>query len=116
MNEKELLVVQPESESAPITTVIVARKIEMYLVSPEELKSIVSGNTSIHLTFFGLTLGAAITLLITLFSVAIEGKIFGAFVGSVILTLILSGYFGIRAWKDWGSGRETIKQLMEKKL
>ncbi|HTX76972.1 MAG TPA: hypothetical protein VMD29_12260 [Terracidiphilus sp.] len=84
----------------------------MRSISDSELDTLVSLGSSIDLTFFGITAGAFVSLIITVFTVSIPAaREFAAFIGATILTAILALFFGIRGVKAYSEGQKLLKTI-----
>lgn len=86
----------------------------MYVVSGSELDKFSEASTSIHLTFLGITLGAAIAFGITLKTVSLEGTDLFIFSGLFWASLLLLAYFTVRALRDWKTMRDRIQDIKRK--
>jgi hypothetical protein len=94
------MVIRSETSQAPVTISFVPRVLEMYSITEPELDAVSSPFNSVNLAFFGLSFGAALAVLVTLFTVDIDGKPFGAFVAAAIVSVMAVLYFGIQAARD----------------
>lgn len=107
---------EPSDRSPSVTVVYQPREIRMFHVSAEELETFASGNSSVHLTFFGLCFGSAITLTATWVSVKLSANTHLVFfLGSVLLG-VLSLYFAVRAIADWRTSRRLIDEIKKNRV
>lgn|GEM_PF-3688376 len=86
----------------------------MYYVFDQELDTLgsASAQASLHLAFFGVSIGAAITLAITLGTVEIGSpRAYAAFWGAFLLSVVSTLYFGIRAALDFRRSRRQIREI-----
>lgn len=84
----------------------------MHTVSETELDTVASLSGSVHLAFLGVSLGAFITLLITVLTVPLqEPKTFAAFVACTGLAGILAIYFGIYAAIDYKAAKAKLQAI-----
>src|SRR5437773_3788674 len=111
-SSREPLIIRPETRERPVTIVQVPRIIAMHSVSEAELDSVASGQTSVHLGFFGVVCGAAISFTITLLTVEITSWIVqSSFVGILSTSLLLTVYFVVRAFGDYRQRRRIIASI-----
>ena len=81
----------------PLTFVVqVPAEVVMYNLSEHELDTLASGGTSLHVVFFGITVGAFIPFLITCLTVPLADRLFATFVALTAVSFILAVYFGLR--------------------
>ncbi len=79
----------------------------MYTVTNQELEALASGPQSVHIGFLGTCIEALLVLLVALVTVQMDRTTRGLFVVGLILSVILTAYFGIRATLDLrGSGNQ----------
>lgn len=103
----------PETPSTPVTIVFQRRVIEVYSVSNEELDILASGYNSLHFTFFGIALGAAIAFFIVLVTASLSETTGPIFVALFAVSLVLSVYFSIRAILDRQATAQRLKQIRQ---
>ncbi len=86
----------------------------MLWVFEPELDAIAGLGASIHLTFFGITMGGAVTLGATLYSVDIADPLrLAVFWASFITCAVLAVYFGVRGYGDYQNGKAKLKEIKE---
>jgi cytochrome c biogenesis protein CcdA len=96
----------------PLTIQYAARSVTMHSVNSMELDAVASLNNSIHLTFFGLCAGSAITFAVVLTTASIaSNRVYAAYVGLFIAASVLALYFGIRGGRDYFAAKRQLKEL-----
>ena len=117
MEQNERLAVpsiQVESPESPVTIDVMPRRVAMYRLFETELDSLGSAQNSVHLAFFGLAFGAALALGITLLTVDISStKTYAAFWASLLVSVLGTFYFGLRAFFDWRKAKQNIRSIKE---
>ena len=89
--EADFTFIPTEGRDTSITVGIVPRHVEIYLLLGEELDAIAGGAHSIHLTLFGISIGALIALVITLGTGQVTAALaFSGFVGASVAAFGLS--------------------------
>jgi len=84
----------------------------MHSVSGMELDTVASLSNSIHLTFFGLCAGSAVTFAVVLTTAKItDHMVLASYVGALISSGVLSMYFGIRGGRDYIAAKRKLKEL-----
>jgi hypothetical protein len=85
---------------------------QMHSLSDSELDTIGSLNGSVDLAFLGISAGAFITLIITLFTVEIaDPKKFAAFVAVATLAGILTLCFGLRSHSSHKAAEKVLNDI-----
>ena len=94
-------------------TIITHRKrtIEMYHVLRQELDDLISGYTSVHLAFFGITLGTTLTLLITCTTVPLQEPWKSRYWSVFFLSAFAAVYCGVMATREWLQARGKINRI-----
>lgn len=87
------------------------RTLEMYPILDQELRTLVSGYTSVYLALFGIAFGAFVTLLITLLTVTLQEAVHRFFQDATLITALFSVILGIMAGRDWWRSSEEMKKL-----
>lgn len=106
-------IVQAES---PIALVFhVPREIRMYSVTNQELETLVSANTSVHLTFLGVAIGLFVAVLVTLLTVPLSDKMFAVFIALIAVGGGSIVYFGWRAYGDYTATRSRLDEIRGRK-
>ena len=104
--------VPTESRVTPITVAVVPRHVEVYPLLGEELDAIAGDAHSIHLTLFGISIGALVTLAITLGTGQVTSALaFAGFVGASVAAFGLSTLFGLLALRDWRRHQALIRNI-----
>jgi hypothetical protein len=83
----------------------------MHTISEDRLEALISDNGSIHLTFFGICLGAAVSFGIVLYNGgldSIHGLVYESF---LLLTGVMATYFGIKGGRDYLRSRAKLKEI-----
>jgi len=84
----------------------------MHFLSESELDALTTLNSSVDLTFFGISSGALITLFVTLLTVQIsDAKKFAAFVGATIIAAVFTLMFGARAISAHRAARKKLEEI-----
>lgn len=109
---------QPQDTTAPsanvaqpFTVELVPAHLRMHTISEDKLEALISGNSSIHLTFFGICLGAAISFGIVLYNGGLDsthGLVYESF---LLLTGVMGTFFGIRGGKDYLRSKANLKEI-----
>jgi len=87
------LTLRVETPESRITLDIVPRTFTIFWLTDIELDTLLAGYNSINATFLGVSIGAAIALLLAFFTTEISNRWFGAFVMLVALSLGSTAYF-----------------------
>ena len=86
----------------------------MLHVSAEELVAIASLSNSVHLTFFGICAGAAISFAIVLSTTSITtASAFAAYVALAAVSMLGTLYFGVRARTDYRRAQEKLGAILQ---
>jgi len=83
----------------------------MYPMLEQELDTLLAGYRSVHLAFFGVALGALITVVVTYYSVTLAPDVRGHFLDAIFIFAVFSCYFGVMAIRDWLRSRDLMKRL-----
>jgi hypothetical protein len=106
--------IQVERPESPVTIDIMPRRVAMYRVFETELENLGSAQNSVHLAFFGIAFGAALTLSVTLITVDINNsKTYASFWASLLVSVGASFYFGLRALFDWRKAKRHVRDIKE---
>jgi hypothetical protein len=96
----------------PLTVGYVQRSLLVHQLSSYELDAVASSGGSLHLTFFGLCTGAAITFAVVLTTANVtNAKTYGAYVGALTITGVLAVYFGIRGVIDYHAAKKRLNDI-----
>ena len=88
----------------------------MYQVNGVELDSLASSGSSIHLTFFGLCTGGAVTTGVVLTTVTIANPlVYAGYIGGFVSAVIFAIYFGVRGIADHRAAKRRLKELKGEK-
>jgi hypothetical protein len=113
----EIIAPQPRAEIVPSTNATLTveyapRRMRMVTLTETEVDELASSSGSIHLTFFGSSLGAFIALAIVLATVSVpEPRKFAAFVASTIVAGGGTVFFGLNMIKDVITRRRRIQKI-----
>ena len=111
-HESDHTVIPAEIRGTPVTVTYVPRHVEVYQLLGEELDAIAGGAHSIHLTLFGISIGALVTLAITLGTGQVTSALaFAGFVGASVATFGLSTLFGLLTRRDWHRHQALIRNI-----
>lgn len=89
-----------------------AKAIERYL----ELDRLSSIQNSLHVAFFGVAFGAALSLGITLSTVEISSpRVLAAYWGIFVCSTLLAIYFFVRGLLDWRESKQQIQTIKEQR-
>jgi hypothetical protein len=109
-------VVQPETPQSPVSVTYWKREVSVFQVFDHEFRGIKSAAASsgLYLTFFGIAFGAMLTLGIVLATVPLTSpRSFAAFVSLFALSIFVTAFFAIKAWKEYkvtGSHLDFIEE------
>jgi hypothetical protein len=102
----------PSTGSTQFCTVeYVPGHLRMHTISEDKLDMITSGNAPLHLAFFGLCVGAAIsfgTVIRTVNLAVSDNHLFSMF---FYASLVMGSYFGIRGLKDYFGTRAKVDEI-----
>jgi hypothetical protein len=114
---------QPQNTTAhsgnvaqPFTVELVPAHLRMHTISEDKLEALISGNGSIHLTFFGICLGAAISFGIVLYNGgldSIHGLVYESF---LFLTGVMATFFGIKGGRDYLHSKAKLKEIQGRSM
>lgn len=97
---------------APLTVQYTTRTVMVHTVTGMELDTIASLSNSVHLTFFGICLGALVAFGIVLSTSQItEPLTYSAYVSLLAVSLIGTSYFGLRGVIDYREARRKVNDL-----
>lgn len=82
-----------------------------YLVSDDELRPLAGIYGPLNSVFFGVALGAAVSLAMTVVTVDLDDRAFATFVSLLALSVGASAYFGVRMLIDLRAARRRIARL-----
>ena len=107
-------VIPAEIRETQVTVTYVPRHVEVYQLLGEELDAIAGGAHSIHLTLFGISIGALVALAITLGTGQVTSVLaFSGFVGALVAAFGLSTLFGLLALRDWHRHQALIRNIKQ---
>lgn len=96
----------------PLTVQYASRSVTMHAVTGTELDTVASLSNSVHLTLFGLCAGGSIAIAIVLTTVNVaDPSTHAAYVGALIVSVVMSLYFGIRGGIDHRAAKKKLKEL-----
>ena len=103
---------KPPFEIKDLTEICYRRRsLEMYPMLRQDLDILVSGYSSVYLSFFGIAFGTFVTVIMTLKTVALPEADHRLFSDVAVITLSFSALFGVLAARDWWKSRGVISQL-----
>jgi uncharacterized protein YacL len=86
------------------------REFVLYQVEQNELDRLVAGYTSLHLSFFGITIGAAVTILVAWPTSSLSPPRECLFLAVLAATMLMALYFGLMSKKDHALARTTAEK------
>lgn len=114
-NEDQKGIVTTEAPR-PLTVIVqVPAEIVMYNISEPELDAIASSSISVHLVFFGISLGALIAFAIAICTVHLEVFWFAAFRALFAVSILATAYFGIKAKIDLRVNNRRLNQIKQRR-
>jgi len=106
----------PSPNAAQSYTVeFVPGHVKMHTISEDKLDMLASGTTSIHLTFFGICLGAAISFGVILYNGVLDPFHKASYQSLLFAVMVLSAYFGVRGISDYIGSRTKLKEIKGEK-
>jgi len=87
------------------------RTFECYPVLGHELRTLISGYTSVYLALFGMAFGAFVTLLVTVLTVQLEASTHRFFMDATLITLCFAVLLGVMSGRDWWRSSREMKTL-----
>ena len=108
-------IIQQQGSGQVTIIVQVPGEVVMFNVTEQELDSLASGFSPIHLAFFGMTLGALISFLITILTVPLSDRMFAMFSALLASSIIAVFYFGIRTAADIRANATRLKHIKERR-
>jgi len=109
--------VNPPSTSSTqsITVEYVPGRLRMHTISEDKLDMLVSGNAPVHLTFFGVCFGAAISFGVVLYNGGIDQHHQSVYTMLLWASGILALYFGVRGGTDYFQSSKKIDEIKNPK-
>ena len=87
------------------------RTLDVYYLTTAELQELASLGVSLHLTFSGVSLGAAVAFAIALLTATLDTRTNAAFVALFAVSLLGVAYFSVRAILDWRARERVVKSV-----
>ena len=87
----------------------------MYSLTEQELEMIRAGNSPVHLAFFTMMVGVAVSFFTALLTATLDANWFAAFVAIFVISTVAAFYFGVRAWMDWRATSRQIRRITERR-
>jgi hypothetical protein len=88
------------------------REMHVYPISAHELDSFKNRTSSLHLAFFGIGIGAAISLGGMLLKGEIKSdRVFATVAAATLLAAYVTIHSGIRAWLDYRCEKQAIEDI-----
>lgn len=104
--------ITPSPHSAQSYTVeFIPAHLRMHTISEDKLDMLVSGTTSIHLTFFGVCLGSAVSFGIVLYNGGLDPTHQLVYQCFLFLSGMMTAYFGIRGGKDYFRSQAKLDEI-----
>ncbi len=104
--------ISPSSGAAQSYTVeMIPGHLRMHTISEDKLDMIASGNAPLHLGFFGLCVGAAISFGVVIGTVTLDASNKSFFSMFFYASLVMGCYFGIRGGKDYFGTRSKVDEI-----
>jgi hypothetical protein len=103
--------VTPTGINPPVDFAIIPRKIFFHQIPDGELDTIAASGSSLHLTLFGICIGAFISLLVTVTTAKdLTSAALSAYVSATIITALGSIFFG---WRGIAASIVSSKKLTD---
>ena len=109
MNSPSKYAASPANELTTVT--YRKRSLVMYPVQENELNMLCSTFNSIHFGLFGISLGAAISLGIAVFTVSIPEPIGTRFFVAFMISCVFTIYCGLLAARDWFRSDRLVRNI-----
>jgi hypothetical protein len=93
------------------TVEVVPGHLRMHTISEDKLDMLVSGTTSIHLTFFGVCLGSAVSFGIVLYNGGLDPTHQLVYQCFLFLSGMMATYFGIRGGRDYFRSQAKLNEI-----
>lgn len=105
----------PSTGSTPSCTVeYVPSHLRMHTISEDKLDAIISGSSSINLTFFGVCFGAVLSFGIVLYNGGLDESHLSRYGMLLFAAAILSAYLGFKGCKDYFKTKSIVDALKKK--
>jgi hypothetical protein len=112
IQEPQIVIPGPSSVPLPLAVQYTPRRVMVISVTSSELDTVAALNNSVHLGFFGLSLGSAIAFGTVLATSSIpDARTHATFVALLAVSMIGSTYFGIRAFIDYLAAKKKQAEL-----
>jgi hypothetical protein len=109
-------IIQAETTESPVSILYAPRRVTVYRLFEMELDRLSSAQNSLHVAFFGVAFGTALSLGITLSTVEISRpRVLAAYWGIFICSTVLAIYFFVRGLLDWRASRQQIRTIKEQR-
>jgi len=114
--KQELISTPAIAPAKPNETTVVEhpRELHMYRITESEIDQLISTNDPICLGLFTLCVGSFISFLTALFTAQTSDRVNAAFVAIIIVTGILSIYFGWKTWQARNQSSQRVKDIKKK--
>lgn len=107
--------IEYESAYQQLTVNVHPREVHFYTLSEQELDDLAAGNASANLGIACAGVGIVVTLLITLATVPLDPRAFGAAVGVLIAVLLVTIGFSMAAGRDWQQSHRLVERIKEQR-
>ncbi len=101
----------PTSDDLQLTLRFRPRVVDVYYLTTAELRELASLGVSLHLTFFGVSAGAAVAFVIALLTATLDNRTNATFVALLAVSLIGMAYFAVRALLDWRARERIVRSV-----
>lgn len=104
--------IAPSSTATQSYTVeMVPGHLRMHTISEDKLDMLASGTTSIHLTFFGVCLGSAVSFGIVLYNGGLDPIHKLVYQCFLFVSGMMAAYFGIRGGSDYYRAQAKLDEI-----
>ena len=87
------------------------RTLDVHYLTTAELHELAALGVSLHMTFFGVSGGAAVAFAIALVTATLDTRTNAAFVALLAASLVGVAYFATRAYFDWRARERVVRSV-----
>ena len=87
------------------------RTLDVHYLTTAELHELAALGVSLHMTFFGVSGGAAVAFAIALVTATLDTRTNAAFVALLAASLVGVAYFATRAYFDWRAHERVVRSV-----
>ncbi len=87
------------------------RTLDVHYLTTAELHELAALGVSLHMTFFGVSGGAAVAFAIALMTATLDTRTNAAFVALLAASLVGVAYFATRAYFDWRARERVVRSV-----